>query len=98
MIKEVVTYDDIAEVVSKWTGVPLNKMLQSDKEKLLNLEKQIHQRMVGQQNPINLVSDAIRRSRTGLQDPKKPIGSFLFLDDGGNKLWKTTSGLPTQRA
>ena len=83
LIKEVVTYDDIAEVVSKWTGVPLNKMLQSDKEKLLNLEKQIHQRMVGQQNPINLVSDAIRRSRTGLQDPKKPIGSFLFLGTTG---------------
>ena len=83
LIKEVVTYDDIAEVVSKWTGVPLNKMLQSDKEKLLNLEKHIHQRMVGQQNPINLVSDAIRRSRTGLQDPKKPIGSFLFLGTTG---------------
>ncbi|MBJ25495.1 MAG: type VI secretion system ATPase TssH [Flavobacteriaceae bacterium] len=83
LIKEVVTYDDIAEVVSKWTGIPLNKMLQSDKEKLLNLEKQIHQRMVGQQNPINLVSDAIRRSRTGLQDPKKPIGSFLFLGTTG---------------
>ena len=78
-----VTYDDIAEVVSKWTGIPVNKMLKSDKEKLLNLENEIHKRIIGQQNPVSLVSDAIRRSRTGLQDINKPIGSFLFLGTTG---------------
>ena len=83
LIREVVTYDDIAEVVSKWTGIPVNKMLESDKEKLLNLENEIHKRIIGQQNPVNLVSDAIRRSRTGLQDINKPIGSFLFLGTTG---------------
>ena len=83
LIREVVTYDDIAEVVSKWTGIPVNKMLKSDKEKLLNLENEIHKRIIGQQNPVNLVSDAIRRSRTGLQDINKPIGSFLFLGTTG---------------
>ena len=83
LIREVVTYDDIAEVVSKWTGIPVNKMLESDKEKLLNLENEIHKRIIGQQNPVSLVSDAIRRSRTGLQDINKPIGSFLFLGTTG---------------
>jgi len=83
LIREVVTYDDIAEVVSKWTGIPVNKMLKSDKEKLLNLENEIHKRIIGQQNPVSLVSDAIRRSRTGLQDINKPIGSFLFLGTTG---------------
>ena len=78
-----VTYDDIAEVVSKWTGIPVNKMLKSDKEKLLNLENEIHKRIIGQQNPVSLVSDAIRRSRTCLQDINKPIGSFLFLGTTG---------------
>ena len=83
LIREVVTYDDIAEVISKWTGIPVNKMLRSDKEKLLNLEDEIHKRIIGQENPVNLISDAIRRSRTGLQDPNKPIGSFLFLGTTG---------------
>ncbi|WP_026449809.1 ATP-dependent chaperone ClpB [Aequorivita capsosiphonis] len=79
MIKEEVTREDIAEVVAKWTGIPVTKMLQSDREKLLTLEDQLHKRVVGQHEAIIAVSDAIRRSRAGLQDEKKPIGSFLFL-------------------
>lgn len=83
LIKEEVTSEDIAEVVAKWTGVPVTKMLQSDREKLLQLEDQLHKRVVGQEEAIVAVSDAIRRSRAGLQDVKKPIGSFLFLGTTG---------------
>ena len=83
LIKEEVDYDDIAEVVAKWTGIPTSKMLQSDKERLLNLEKEIHKRMVGQETAVAAVSDAIRRSRAGLQDQNRPIGSFLFLGTTG---------------
>jgi ATP-dependent Clp protease ATP-binding subunit ClpB len=83
LIKEEVTAEDIAEVVAKWTGIPVKKMLQSEREKLLKLESVLHQRVVGQDEAIQAVSDAIRRSRAGLQDPKKPIGSFLFLGTTG---------------
>lgn len=83
LIKEEVTNEDIAEVVAKWTGIPVTKMLQSEREKLLNLEKVLHKRVVGQEEAIIAVSDAIRRSRAGLQDTKKPIGSFLFLGTTG---------------
>lgn len=83
LIKEEVTYDDIAEVVAKWTGVPVTKMLQSEREKLLHLEDELHKRVVGQEEAIQAISDAVRRSRAGLQDPKKPIGSFLFLGTTG---------------
>lgn len=83
LIKEEVTNEDIAEVVAKWTGIPVTKMLQSEREKLLNLEAELHRRVVGQEEAIQSVSDAIRRSRAGLQDMKKPIGSFLFLGTTG---------------
>ncbi len=83
LIKEEVTSDDIAEVVAKWTGIPVTKMLQSEREKLLKLEDVLHKRVVGQEEAIQAVSDAIRRSRAGLQDTKKPIGSFLFLGTTG---------------
>ena len=83
LIKEEVTQEDIAEVVAKWTGIPVNKMLQSEREKLLSLEDVLHKRVIGQEEAIVAVSDAIRRSRAGLQDPKKPIGSFLFLGTTG---------------
>jgi ATP-dependent Clp protease ATP-binding subunit ClpB len=83
LIKEEVNYDDIAEVVAKWTGIPTSKMLQTDKERLLQLEKEIHKRMVGQETAVEAVSDAIRRSRAGLQDQNRPIGSFLFLGTTG---------------
>ena len=83
LIKEEVTADDIAEVVAKWTGIPVQKMLQSEREKLLVLEDELHKRVVGQHEAIEAVSDAIRRSRAGLQDDKKPIGSFLFLGTTG---------------
>jgi ATP-dependent Clp protease ATP-binding subunit ClpB len=83
MIKEEVTADDIAEVVSRWTGVPVGRMLQSESEKLLNLEAELHKRVVGQEEAIAAVSDAIRRSRAGLHDPKRPIGSFIFLGTTG---------------
>lgn len=83
LIKEEVTYDDIAEVVAKWTGIPVTKMLQSEREKLLKLEDQLHKRVVGQNEAIEAVSDAVRRSRAGLQNPKKPIGTFLFLGTTG---------------
>lgn len=83
LIKEEVTYDDIAEVVAKWTGIPVTKMLQSEREKLLNLEEELHKRVVGQEEAIEAVSDAVRRSRAGLQNPHKPIGSFLFLGTTG---------------
>ena len=83
MIKEEVNYEDITEVVARWTGIPVTKMLQSDKLRFLNLESEIHKRMVGQDSAVEAVSDAIRRNRTGLQDQKKPIGSFLFLGTTG---------------
>jgi len=83
LIKEEVTNEDIAEIVAKWTGIPVTKMLQSDREKLLNLEEELHKRVVGQEEAIVAVSDAIRRSRAGLQDVKKPIGTFLFLGTTG---------------
>lgn len=83
LIKEEVTYEDIAEVVAKWTGIPVTKMMQSEREKLLQLEDVLHKRVIGQDEAIVAVSDAIRRSRAGLQDDKKPIGSFLFLGTTG---------------
>ena len=83
LIKEEVTYDDIAEVVAKWTGIPMTKMIQSEREKLLKLEDQLHKRVVGQEEAIEAVSDAVRRSRAGLQNPQKPIGTFLFLGTTG---------------
>ena len=79
LIKEEVGYEDIAEVIEKWTGIPASKLVASDKEKLLRLEKILHQRLVGQEKAVEAVADAIRRSRAGLQDPKKPLGTFLFL-------------------
>lgn len=83
MIKEEVTAEDIADVVSRWTGIPMSKMLQSEREKLLNLEDELHKRVIGQNEAITAVSDAVRRSRAGLQDPKRPIGSFIFLGTTG---------------
>ncbi|SFJ42455.1 ATP-dependent chaperone ClpB [Myroides guanonis] len=83
LIKEEVTSEDIAEIVARWTGVPVTKMLQSEREKLLHLEDELHHRVVGQEEAIEAISDAVRRSRAGLQDPKKPIGSFLFLGTTG---------------
>ena len=83
LIKEEVDEDDIAEVVARWTGIPVNKMMQSEREKLLHLEEELHKRVVGQDEAIQAVSDAIRRSRAGLQDPKRPIGSFIFLGTTG---------------
>ncbi len=83
LIKEEVTHEDIAEVVAKWTGIPVTKMLQSEREKLLHLEDELHRRVVGQEEAIEAISDAVRRSRAGLQDAKKPIGSFLFLGTTG---------------
>ncbi|TWO32764.1 ATP-dependent chaperone ClpB [Seonamhaeicola sediminis] len=83
LIKEEVTYDDIAEVVAKWTGIPVTKMIQSEREKLLRLEDELHKRVVGQEEAIEAVSDAVRRSRAGLQNPQKPIGTFLFLGTTG---------------
>jgi len=83
LIKEEVTSEDIAEVVAKWTGIPVQKMLQSDREKLLHLEDELHKRVVGQEEAIQAVSDAVRRSRAGLQDERKPLGSFLFLGTTG---------------
>lgn len=83
LIKEEVSAEDIADVVSKWTGIPVNKMLQSETDKLLNLENELHKRVVGQEEAISAVADAVRRSRAGLQDPKRPIGSFIFLGTTG---------------
>lgn len=83
LIKEEVDSEDIAEIVSRWTGIPVTKMLQSEKEKLLHLEEELHKRVVGQDDAIQAVADAIRRSRAGLQDPKRPIGSFIFLGTTG---------------
>ncbi|MGI4803738.1 MAG: ATP-dependent chaperone ClpB, partial [Janthinobacterium lividum] len=83
MLKEEVTADDIAGVVARWTGIPVSKMIQSEREKLLNLEDELHKRVAGQEEAIEAISDAIRRSRAGLQDPRKPIGSFIFLGTTG---------------
>ena len=83
LVKEEVTADDIADVVSRWTGIPVSRMLQSEREKLLHLEEELHKRVVGQDEAIAAVSDAVRRSRAGLQDPKRPIGSFIFLGTTG---------------
>jgi len=83
MLKEEVTADDIAGVVSRWTGIPVTKMIQSEREKLLHLENELHKRVAGQEEAIEAISDAIRRSRAGLQDPRKPIGSFIFLGTTG---------------
>ena len=83
LINEVVSAEDIAEIVSRWTGIPVNKMLQSERDKLLNLEKELHKRVVGQDEAIVAVADAIRRSRAGLQDARRPIGSFIFLGTTG---------------
>mgnify|MGYP003630163159 FL=1 len=83
LIKEEVTYEDIAEVVAKWTGIPVTKMIQSERDKLLKLEDELHKRVVGHEEAIEAVSDAVRRSRAGLQNPNKPIGSFLFLGTTG---------------
>ena len=83
MIKEEVTSEDIADVVSRWTGIPVSKMLQSEREKWLHLEEELHKRVIGQDEAIQAVSDAVRRSRAGLQDPKRPIGSFIFLGTTG---------------
>lgn len=83
LIKEEVTYEDIADVVAKWTGIPITKMIQSEREKLLKLEDELHKRVVGQEEAIVAVSDAVRRSRAGLQNPQKPIGTFLFLGTTG---------------
>ncbi|HQJ89970.1 MAG TPA: AAA family ATPase, partial [Paludibacteraceae bacterium] len=83
LIKEEVDSEDIADIVSKWTGIPLNKMMQSEKDKLLHLEEELHKRVVGQDAAITAISDAVRRSRAGLQDPKRPIGSFIFMGTTG---------------
>ena len=83
MIKEEVDSEDIADVVSRWTGIPVSKMLQSEREKLLHLEDELHKRVVGQDEAIRAIADAVRRSRAGLQDPKRPIGSFIFLGTTG---------------
>jgi ATP-dependent Clp protease ATP-binding subunit ClpB len=83
LVREEVTADDIAEVVSRWTGIPVSRMLQSEREKLLNLEQELHRRVIGQDEAITAVSDAVRRSRAGLQDPKRPIASFIFLGTTG---------------
>ncbi len=83
MIKEEVDSEDIADVVSRWTGIPVNKMLQSERDKLLRLEDELHTRVIGQDEAISAIADAVRRSRAGLQDPKRPIGSFIFLGTTG---------------
>ena len=83
LVREEVTADDIAEVVSRWTGIPVTRMMQSEREKLLNLEDELHKRVIGQNEAITAVSDAVRRSRAGLQDPKRPIASFIFLGTTG---------------
>ena len=83
LIKEVVDAEDIADIVSRWTGVPVSKMIQSEKEKLLHLEEELHNRVVGQDEAISAIADAVRRSRAGLNDPHRPIGSFIFLGTTG---------------
>lgn len=96
MIKEEVDSEDIADVVSRWTGIPVNKMMQSEKDKLLRLEDELHTRVIGQEEAISAIADAVRRSRAGLQDPKRPIGSFIFLGTTGvgkTELAKALAGI-----
>src|SRR5690606_10855288 len=83
LLKEEVDSEDIAEVVAKWTGIPVSRMIQSEREKLLHLENELSKRVAGQEEAIRLLSDAVRRSRAGLQDPKRPIGSFIFMGTTG---------------
>ena len=83
MIKEEVDAEDVAEVVSRWTGIPVTRMLASEREKLLHMEDELHKRVIGQEQAIAAISDAVRRSRAGLNDPRKPIGSFIFLGTTG---------------
>ena len=83
LLKEEVSNEDIAEIVAKWTGIPVSKMLESDKAKLLHLEEELSKRVAGQEEAITVLSDAVRRSRAGLQDPRRPIGSFIFLGTTG---------------
>ena len=83
MLQDKVTAEEIAEVVSRWTGIPVSKMLEGEREKLLQMESQLHARVVGQEEAIKVVSDAVRRSRAGLSDPNRPSGSFLFLGPTG---------------
>src|ERR1700741_3284022 len=83
MVKEEVDSEDIAGVIAAWTGIPVSRMLQSERDKLLNLEEELHKRVVGQEEAIESIADAVRRSRAGLQDAKKPIGSFIFLGTTG---------------
>ena len=83
MVREEVTADDIAEVVSRWTGIPVSRMLQSEREKLLHLEEELHKRVIGQEEAIAAVADSVRRSRAGMQDPKRPIASYIFLGTTG---------------
>lgn len=83
MVREEVTADDIAEVVSRWTGIPVARMMQSEREKLLHIEDELHKRVVGQDEAIKAVANAVRRSRAGLQDPRRPIASFIFLGTTG---------------
>ncbi len=83
MVRNKVTEDEIAEVVSKWTGIPVSKMLEGEKEKLLRMEEALHKRVIGQNEAVDAVANAIRRSRAGLSDPNRPIGSFLFLGPTG---------------
>ena len=83
LVHESVTDEEIAKIISRWTGIPVSKMLQSEKDKLLHLEEELHQRVIGQDEAIEAVADAVRRSRAGLQDPKRPIGSFIFLGTTG---------------
>ena len=83
LIREEVTEDDIAAVVSKWTGIPVSRMMQSERQKLLHLEDELHKRVVGQEMAITALADAVRRNRAGLQDAKRPIGSFIFLGTTG---------------
>ena len=95
MIKEEVDSDDIADVVSRWTGIPVSKMMQSEKEKLLHLESELHTRVIGQEEAISAIANAVRRSRAGLQDPKRPIGSFIFLGTTGvgRQSWPSVGGI-----
>ncbi len=83
MLKEEVDAEDIAEIVARWTGIPVSRMLESERAKLLHLEERLHERVVGQDEAVRAVSEAIRRSRAGLQDEKRPIGSFIFLGSTG---------------
>ena len=94
MLREEVTEEDISEVISKWTGIPVSKLVQSEKDKLLLLSEQLHKRVVGQDEAVEAVADAIQRSRAGLSDPERPIASFMFLGPtGGSRCLMFVSGL-----